>query len=108
MTSYILYECCSGSLENLNLVLLPENSSSIVTALKKFKLCSEVLTGIQNCYNKGVLHADIKLDNIFLSYDGSAVIGDFSHARHVPDFIWNFRPEYHDFGGNVLHIAPEV
>eukprot|EP01018_Ginkgo_biloba_P018515 Gb_00674 [translate_table: standard] len=82
---------------------------------KRLLPCSEVLVAhiikslveaLQYCHSKGVVHLDVKPENIFISFESSssvAVLGDFGHAH----FFQN---------GNLLHgecesieySAPEV
>ncbi len=41
------------------------------------KLGLDVLDGLQSCHDNGVIHRDIKDDNIFVSNKGEYKIGDF-------------------------------
>lgn len=61
----------------------------------------QVLTGLHNVHAKGLVHFDIKADNILLSDRGEALISDFGLAKPLnngqamPDGIYdpNFPPE---------------
>ncbi len=45
------------------------------------KLGLDVLRGIKVCHNKGIIHRDIKDDNIFISEEGEYKIGDFGVSK---------------------------
>lgn len=46
----------------------------------------QLLSGIEHCHNKGVLHRDIKSSNLLVSEDGILKIADFGLATHFdPD-----------------------
>ncbi|MBM2811202.1 MAG: hypothetical protein HW416_1961 [Chloroflexi bacterium] len=45
------------------------------------RIASQIAAGLDFAHSQGVLHRDIKPANVFLSRDGSAVIGDFGLAK---------------------------
>ena len=48
------------------------------------RVCADVLRGMLELHRHGILHGDIKPDNVFIRRSsGQAVLGDFSHSRPV-------------------------
>ena len=67
------------------------------------KLGLDVLRGLQVCHDKGVIHRDIKEDNIFVSDDGAYKIGDFGVSKALKD-----SSKAESMKGTPNFIAPEV
>lgn len=61
------------------------------------------LEGIRVCHENGVIHRDIKEDNIFVSLDGDYEIGDFGVSKVLRD---SSRAE--SLKGTPNYLAPEV
>ena len=56
-----------------------ENDSDAVWA-QKMQICSGLIRTVKDLHQNGVIHCDLKPDNIFLSKQGNPVIGDFGLA----------------------------
>lgn len=51
------------------------------------KIARDIATGLQFAHSQGVIHRDLKVDNVLLHSDGSAVITDFGIARAVSGYV---------------------
>src|SRR5258708_2588442 len=49
-------------------------------------IARDIVTGLQFAHAQGVIHRDLKVDNVLLHSDGSAVITDFGIARAVSGY----------------------
>lgn len=63
----------------------------------------DVLYGLQSCHNNGVIHRDIKDDNIFVSESGEYKIGDFGVSKVLKD-----SSKAESLKGTPNFLAPEV
>ena len=68
ITEYYKKGCLTDNLKNL------DNEDII-------KIMYELIISLKNIHKNGVIHRDIKLDNIFLDKDNKAYIGDFGLAK---------------------------
>ncbi len=57
---------------------LPENMA--------LRIAADVTRGLAFAHEAGLVHRDIKVDNVFLKEDGTAIIGDFGIARAVSGY----------------------
>lgn len=64
----------------------------------------QIIEGIAHIHTKGVLHRDIKLDNILLDGKGIIKIGDFGVSR----IITNINDKMTEQCGTPAYIAPEI
>ena len=67
------------------------------------RLGLDVLYGLQSCHNNGVIHRDIKDDNIFVSDNGEYKIGDFGVSKVLKD-----SSKAESLKGTPNFLAPEV
>lgn len=67
------------------------------------RLGLDVLYGLRSCHNNGVIHRDIKDDNIFVSEKGEYKIGDFGVSKVLKD-----SSKAESLRGTPNFLAPEV
>ena len=95
---YLIFEYCSrGDIFDL---LSSEGRLEEARAGEYF---SQLVEAVSHCHSLGVIHRDLKLENILLGQDGRIKLSDFGLARLV-------RPEERLYGicGTPSYIAPEV
>jgi NUAK family SNF1-like kinase len=67
-------------------------------------LFRQVIIGLQYCHSQGVLHRDVKLDNILLTSQGTVKICDFG----VSKLITKPKELMFEQCGTPAYIAPEI
>ena len=67
------------------------------------KLGMDISQGLSDCHREGIIHRDIKPQNIFINKSGNFKIGDFGVSRLSPTNM-----EMMSFKGTVTYMAPEV
>jgi membrane-associated tyrosine/threonine-specific cdc2-inhibitory kinase len=68
--------------------------------LQVWRYIEQVAAGLDHIHNHGVLHLDIKPENIFVDGKGDLKIGDFGLA--VPRKLWEWEE------GDGAYVAPEL
>ena len=86
-----------------------------VTSLRKYlkehamtkeeviRLGIDICTALETCSKKGIVHRDIKDENIFVSEDGVFKLGDFGIARELSK-----SGRAASMRGTPLYMAPEI
>lgn len=66
-------------------------------------MAAELCAALEECRREGVIHRDIKPDNIFVTKDGSFKLGDFGVARTIEKTASGLSKK-----GTYTYMAPEV
>jgi serine/threonine-protein kinase len=67
------------------------------------KIGEDILTALELCSQRSIIHRDIKLENIFISSFGHFKLGDFGIARELEKTTGNMSQK-----GTYNYMAPEV
>ena len=67
------------------------------------RMAAELCAALEECRREGVIHRDIKPDNIFVTKDGSFKLGDFGVARTIEKTTSGLSKK-----GTYTYMAPEV
>jgi serine/threonine protein kinase len=96
--TYLVLELVTGT--TLRHVL---DDFKVIDTDRAIELMDSVLSGLQAAHNAGVIHRDVKPENILLSNDGRIKLSDFGLARNV-----DTRTEAEGLLGTVGYMAPEL
>ena len=67
------------------------------------KMGMDIAQGLRDCHNKGIIHRDVKPENIFVNESGDFKLGDFGVSRSAPG-----SQDMLSFKGTFGYMAPEV
>jgi len=99
-------------------ILLPFYPSNLRSAMRrdcelkaKLVLAEQVLRGLQHIHANGILHLDLKPDNVLISASGDAAVSDFGISKLLakPDLKTNptLQVSLPGISGTLLYMAPE-
>lgn len=99
-------------------ILLPFYPSNLRSAMRsdremkaKLILAEQVLRGLKHIHANGILHLDLKPDNVLVSTDGNAAVSDFGISKLLtkPNLQSNptLKISLPNISGTLLYMAPE-
>lgn len=56
---------------------------------------TQILKALYYCHSRGIIHGDVKLDNMLVNYDGVVKLADFGSARILPQGVKYIGPDRH-------------
>ena len=92
---YIRMELLTGLTDYMRVCSLDEQAI--------LKMGMDISSGLIDCHKNGIIHRDIKPQNIFINDTGSFKLGDFGVSRSMPE-----SQETLSFKGTLAYMAPEV
>ncbi len=99
-------ECISWTIAIRMELLTPFNTyirNNDITEQDAIRLGTDICSALELCEQQGVLHRDVKPENIFVNKFGSFKLGDFGIARKMES-----SSSAHSMKGTVSYMAPEV
>lgn len=95
---YLVFDRCKHSLEKeIN------NNYLLINNKRKTAWIRQLLSGILYLHNNKIMHRDIKLQNILLTYDDKIKIIDFGFARY-----FDMNNLMNTICGSPLYMSPEI
>eukprot|EP00826_Nyctotherus_ovalis_P030732 TRINITY_DN2453_c0_g4_i4.p1 TRINITY_DN2453_c0_g4~~TRINITY_DN2453_c0_g4_i4.p1 ORF type:complete len:383 (+),score=90.52 TRINITY_DN2453_c0_g4_i4:881-2029(+) len=94
----LVMELCSGG----DLLSYVRKRRKVPEELAKVTF-RQIMEGLRYCHSKGIIHCDIKLDNILLDEYGHVKVGDFGVSKKVDKGKYLIGK-----CGTPIYIAPEV
>ena len=111
----VQYLGCERKETSISIILEYISGGSIGSCLRKHgkfeesvvaSLTRQTLSGLAYLHREGILHRDLKADNILLDVDGTAKISDFGISKKTDNIYGNDKTN--SMQGSVFWMAPEV
>ncbi|KAI0514638.1 hypothetical protein F5B22DRAFT_636966 [Xylaria bambusicola] len=111
----VQYLGCERKETSISIFLEYISGGSIGSCLRKHgkfeepvvrSLTWQTLSGLAYLHHEGILHRDLKADNILLDLDGTCKISDFGISKKTDDIYGNDKTN--SMQGSVFWMAPEV
>ncbi|CAJ2509126.1 Uu.00g141520.m01.CDS01 [Anthostomella pinea] len=111
----VQYLGCERKETSISIFLEYISGGSIGSCLRKHgkfeepvvsSLTRQTLSGLAYLHREGILHRDLKADNILLDVDGTCKISDFGISKKTDDIYGNDKTN--SMQGSVFWMAPEV
>ena len=72
-------------------------------AVRALEMLAQILSGLAAAHRAGILHRDLKPDNVLLADDGRVKLGDFGLARAIAEHT-----NSGDLVGTIAYLSPEL
>lgn len=72
-------------------------------AIRALEMLAQILSGLAAAHRAGILHRDLKPDNVLLADDGRVKLGDFGLARAITE-----QTNGGDLVGTIAYLSPEL
>jgi mitogen-activated protein kinase kinase kinase len=111
----VQYLGCERKETSISIFLEYISGGSIGSCLRKHgkfeesvvsSLTRQILNGLAYLHREGILHRDLKADNILLDLDGTCKISDFGISKKTDNIYGNDKSN--NMQGSVFWMAPEV
>ncbi|EGY17192.1 MAP kinase kinase kinase mkh1 [Verticillium dahliae VdLs.17] len=111
----VQYLGCERKETSISIFLEYISGGSIGSCLRKHgsfgesvvsSLTGQILNGLAYLHREGILHRDLKADNILLDLDGTCKISDFGISKKTDNIYGNDKSN--NMQGSVFWMAPEV
>jgi serine/threonine protein kinase len=72
-------------------------------AVRALEMLAQIMSGLAAAHRAGILHRDLKPDNVLLADDGRVKLGDFGLARAITEHT-----NSGDLIGTIAYLSPEL
>ncbi len=79
------------------------NEYGPLPAVRALEMLAQILSGLAAAHRAGILHRDLKPDNVLLADDGRVKLGDFGLARAI-----SAHTSTGDLVGTIAYLSPEL
>jgi serine/threonine-protein kinase len=79
------------------------NDYGPLPAVRALEMMAQILSGLAAAHRAGILHRDLKPDNVLLADDGRVKLGDFGLARAI-----SAHTSTGDLVGTIAYLSPEL
>ena len=79
------------------------NEYGPLPTIRALEMMAQILSGLSAAHRAGILHRDLKPDNVLLADDGRVKLGDFGLARAI-----SAHTSTGDLVGTIAYLSPEL
>jgi hypothetical protein len=75
--------------------------SKALTRSQSFQIATDLTYALLGLHDKGLIHSDLKPENVLITKEGRALLGDLA-------FVQNVEGSDYRIGGSVVYMTPEI